>query len=118
LQITFYVENVIFIRFKPPIVVSQNVRRDEAVFTTSVNVLCQNGLMNLLEDWFFEAIQQDLRERVSPTFWGIFSATHVRKNNDDQLKKVAGWWIKCQIRQTFCVLSVIYLITTLLKIKK
>jgi hypothetical protein len=34
--------------------------------------LCHNGLINLLEDWFFEELQRDLRQRVSPAFWSFF----------------------------------------------
>ncbi|KAL4219155.1 Anaphase-promoting complex subunit 2 [Mactra antiquata] len=41
-------------------------------FESATNILCDNGLLNLLEDWFFEEVQQDLRQRVSPAFWKFF----------------------------------------------
>ena len=39
---------------------------------SAVDILCQNGLSSRLEDWFFEEVQRDLRQRVSPEFWKYF----------------------------------------------
>ena len=32
----------------------------------------------LLDDWFFEELQQDLRNRVAPKFWSYFKGTHYK----------------------------------------
>ena len=47
-------------------------------FLTAVTVVCQNGMGALLDDWFFEELQQDLRNRVAPKFWSFFKGTHTQ----------------------------------------
>ena len=47
-------------------------------FVNAVTILCQNGLGNLLDDWFFEELQQDLRNRVAPKFWSFFAGIEIR----------------------------------------
>ncbi|KAH3796752.1 hypothetical protein DPMN_150323, partial [Dreissena polymorpha] len=54
----------------------------EAQFTVAINTLCHSGLVNLLEDWFFEETQRDFRERVAPTFWKFFDSLNVDQSND------------------------------------
>ena len=44
-------------------------------FLNAVSILCQNGVGNLLDDWFFEELQRDLRNRVAPAFWAFFAGT-------------------------------------------
>lgn len=34
--------------------------------------MIQNGLGYMIEEWFVECLQQDLRRNVAPTFWKIF----------------------------------------------
>ena len=34
--------------------------------------MAQNGLGYMIEEWFVECLQQDLRRNVAPTFWKIF----------------------------------------------
>ena len=47
-------------------------KRNEAEFNDAVEVMAQNGLGYMIEEWFVECLQQDLRRNVAPTFWKIF----------------------------------------------
>ena len=73
----------------------------------AVNLLCERGLINLLEDYFFEEVQCDLRQRVAPRFWQYFGVSvHTQADNStcnaeqlfqaiDYLHKVAQEYQPC-----------------------
>ncbi|WAR31452.1 ANC2-like protein [Mya arenaria] len=65
-----------------------SANKEDGQFSTAVNILCQNGLMDLLEDWFFEALQEDLRERVAPKFLGFFEKKPQLEDKDAEDKAV------------------------------
>lgn len=44
----------------------------------------------MLEDWFFEEVQRDLRQRVSPAFWNFFeNTTSAVAENDKTEQSIA-----------------------------
>lgn len=63
-----------------------DVTVQNAGFDSAVTVLCHNGLINLLEDWFFEELQRDLRQRVSPAFWSFFQNTSTDTIENEKLE--------------------------------
>lgn len=44
-------------------------------FDRAVDVLCQSHLGHIIEEWFIERVQQDLRQNVAPVFWQAAKAT-------------------------------------------
>lgn len=59
----------------------------DAKFDMSINLLCENGLVNLLEDWFFEEIQRDLRQRVAYQFWQYFQSLGCDLSTENDTEK-------------------------------
>ncbi|KAL3869262.1 hypothetical protein ACJMK2_041966 [Sinanodonta woodiana] len=47
----------------------------EIQFQSAVDILVQNGIVNIIEDWFFENVQRDIRQRVAPNFWNYYTST-------------------------------------------
>ncbi|XP_041369273.1 anaphase-promoting complex subunit 2-like isoform X2 [Gigantopelta aegis] len=57
----------------------------ESEFQCAVQVLQQHGLGHIIEEWFLENIQQDLRHRVAPQFWSSFDDKKL-KTDEEKLK--------------------------------
>ncbi|XP_061183897.1 anaphase-promoting complex subunit 2-like [Saccostrea echinata] len=49
-----------------------NKRPNETEFHNAVDVMSQNGLAYIIEEWFVECLQQHLRRNVAPKFWNFF----------------------------------------------
>lgn len=52
--------------------VSRPLNNPETEFENSVQVLIQNDLGHIIEEWFIENLQQCLRLQVAPKFWSYF----------------------------------------------
>ena len=50
----------------------------------AVYCLKENNIAHIIEEWFFEILQHDLRQRVSPAFW-----SHFNNNTPDHHKHTA-----------------------------
>ncbi|KAI8481929.1 Anaphase-promoting complex subunit 2 [Branchiostoma belcheri] len=44
------------------------------VLKSAITVLDQHGVAFIIEEWFLESMQSDLRENIGPKFWNHFSA--------------------------------------------
>ncbi|XP_078603825.1 anaphase-promoting complex subunit 2-like isoform X2 [Branchiostoma floridae x Branchiostoma japonicum] len=44
------------------------------VLKSAITVLDHHGVSFIIEEWFLESLQSDLRENIGPTFWNHFSA--------------------------------------------
>jgi len=38
-----------------------------------VEILCKQNLGHIIEEWFLETLQEDLRQKVGPHFWDFFT---------------------------------------------
>ncbi|KAK3606129.1 hypothetical protein CHS0354_010758, partial [Potamilus streckersoni] len=63
----------------------------EVQFQSAVEILAQHGIINIVEDWFFENVQRDIRQRVAPNFWNYYTSTacqNASEWSDNLLKAV------------------------------
>ncbi|XP_053380784.1 anaphase-promoting complex subunit 2-like isoform X2 [Mercenaria mercenaria] len=65
----------------------ENATSQTTGFDSAVNILGHNGLINLLEDWFFEEVQRDLRQRVAPVFWNFFENASEDGTENEKLEQ-------------------------------
>ncbi|XP_067662241.1 anaphase-promoting complex subunit 2-like [Haliotis asinina] len=53
----------------------------ESDFQNALAVMKQEGVDHIIEEWFLETLQQDLRHRVAPEFWRHFTPSETESCN-------------------------------------
>ena len=78
---------------------SQTYISTEVEFQNAVEILCKQDLGHIIEEWFLETLQEDLRLRVGPHFWNYFSEEQTKTDQlieaVEYLHKVTTDYLPC-----------------------
>ncbi|KAK3088868.1 hypothetical protein FSP39_024770 [Pinctada imbricata] len=87
-----------------------NVRMDiihgsESEFQNAVDSLTQEGLAHIIEEWFLEVLQQDLRRNVAEKFWSIVNSEDNDNDTDctDRLIEAVDYLHKVNMSYLPCI---------------
>ncbi|XP_071154099.1 anaphase-promoting complex subunit 2-like isoform X1 [Mytilus edulis] len=79
---------------------SQAYISSEVEFQNAVEILCKQDLGHIIEEWFLDTLQEDLRQKVGPQFWNYFS---IQPSETDQLLEAVEYLHKVTMDYLPCI---------------